>query len=120
MAKGPVAEQPATGASTETTPLRNSQPAEPKADSTTADQTVAKATEQAPPVAAPPAPAARKEEPQLPKIDPDEAKSLAKDKDSAQVAQLKPGLAGGEEINRKEATIREEDNIRSSFKLFKL
>ncbi|HKS40401.1 MAG TPA: zf-HC2 domain-containing protein, partial [Blastocatellia bacterium] len=60
IAKEPVAESPATGAGTETTAPapQPPQPAETKADSTPADQTVAKA-EQTPP-------ASRQEEPQLP------------------------------------------------------
>jgi hypothetical protein len=104
IAKEPVAESPATGAGTETpAPApQPPQPAEPKADSATADQTVAKA-EQTPP-------ASRPAEPQLPKIDPEVAKSLAKDKDSAQVSQLTTGVPGGEDINKKEATIREDSS----------
>lgn len=113
IAKGRVADQPSAGAGTETTAPtpEQPQPAEPKADSTTADQGVAKAAEQAPPVAPPPAPASRQEEPQLPKINPDDAKSLAQDKDSAQVAQLKPGVTGGEASKKKEATITDGANI---------
>ena len=113
IAKAPVAESPAAGAGTETTAPASqpSQPAEPKADSTTADRVVAKAAEPTPPPAVAPAPASRQELPQLPKINPDEAKTLAKDKDSAQVAQLKPGSASGEEINNKEATITDGSNI---------
>jgi len=113
IAKGPVAEQPSAGAGTGTTAPapQQTQPTEPKADSTTADQAAAKAAEQAPPVAPPPAPASRQDEPPLPKINPDDAKSLAQDKDSAQVAQLKPGVVGGEENKKKEATITGEANI---------
>ena len=113
IAKEPVAEQPSAGAGTETSAPapQPSQPAEAKADSTTADQTVAKTVEQAPPAAPPPAPASRQEEQPLPKINPDDAKSLAKDKDSAQVAQLKPGLASAEDTSKKEGTIRDQDNI---------
>ncbi len=107
IAKEPVAESPATKAGTETTAPapQPSQPAEAKPDSTTADQTAARAEQ------APPAPASQKEEPQLPKIDPEAAKSLAKDKDSAQVSQLTTGVPGGEEINKKQATIKEESGI---------
>jgi hypothetical protein len=104
IAKEPVAESPATGAGTETTAPapQPAPPIETKADSTPADQTVAKA-EQTPP-------ASRREEPQLPKIDPEAAKSLAKEKDSAQVSQLTTGVPGGEDINKKEATIREDSS----------
>jgi hypothetical protein len=113
VARGTVSEPPPTGASAEAVPPAPQQPtpAEPRADSSAADQTASKTAEQTPPVASSPAPAPRQEDTQLPKINPEEAKSLAQDKDSAQVAQLKPGIVGGEEINKKEATIRDKDNI---------
>jgi hypothetical protein len=110
LGRGPASEQPSTVASGEAVPPAPQQPApaETKTSPSTADQAASRADEQAAPA---PAPASRQQEPQLPKINPDDAKSLAQDKDSVQVAQLKPGVAGGEGINKKEATIREQDNI---------
>lgn len=108
VAKKPADEVPSVGAGA-TDPASAPQqpsPAEPRADSPT-EQPAAKAAEQTSPPAAP----ARQEEPQLPKIDPEAAKSLAKDNASAQVSELKSGFPGGEDINNKEATIREKDSI---------
>lgn len=111
VAKGPEAEQPSTVAGAAVEAPQQPQPVEPRADTAAADQAAARAAEQARSVAPSPPPPSRQEEPQLPKINPDEAKSLPQEKGSAQVAQLKPGLTGGEEMHKKEATIREQDNV---------
>lgn len=111
VSRKPGEESPSATGSVETAIPAPPQPiptVEPRADATATEQT-AKAAEQTPPAAAT-APSARREEPQLPKIDPEAAKTLAQDKNSAQVSELATGVIGGEESKKKEATIREESN----------
>jgi hypothetical protein len=86
------------------------EPAQPKPDSAVADQVASKTTEQAQPAASVPAPATRQAEPELAKVDPDDARKLPSSKDSAQVTPLSPSRDAGEETKKQEATITDKQN----------